>query len=111
VAASSLPELERLHRRARRGTEALTAVLGHAFETFDLHRVIAVTVLNAPAAALLERAGMRREGHFVENIYFRGAWGSEFLVAILEREWAARRCGCDELRDAPGLCQCAFQVI
>ncbi len=53
-----------------------------------LHRVFAVTdALNAPAAALLERVGLRREAHFHENIFFKGAWGSEFLFAILEREW------------------------
>ena len=72
-------------------TEALTAFLGWAFETFGLHRVIAVTdALNAPSAALLERVGMRREAHFHENIFFKGAWGSELLFAVLEREWATR---------------------
>ena len=73
------------------GTEALGALLGFAFETFGLHRVIAVTdALNAPAAAMLERVGFRREAHLHENVFFKGAWGSEFLFAILEREWAAR---------------------
>lgn len=73
------------------GTEALEAFLGYAFEAFGLHRVVAVTdALNAPAAAMLERVGLRREGHFHENIFFKGAWGSEFLFAVLEREWAAR---------------------
>lgn len=73
------------------GTEALEAFLGYAFETFGLHRVVAVTdALNAPAAAMLDRVGLRREGHFHENIFFKGAWGSEFLFAVLEREWAAR---------------------
>jgi RimJ/RimL family protein N-acetyltransferase len=73
-------------------TEALAGLLGYAFETFGLHRVVAVTdALNGPAAALLERVGMRREAHFVENIFFKGAWGSEFLFALLEREWSSRR--------------------
>lgn len=71
-------------------TEALRALLGYAFETFGLHRVVAVTdALNAPAAALLERVGMRQEAHFVENIFFKGAWGSEFLFALLDREFSA----------------------
>ncbi len=73
-------------------TEAVTAFLDYAFPTFALHRVIAVTdALNAPAAALLERVGMRCEAHFVENIFFKGAWGSEFLFALLERECSARK--------------------
>ncbi len=70
------------------GTEALRGLLDVAFGTLGLHRVIAVTdALNAPAAALLERVGMRREAHFHENVSFKGAWGSEFLFAVLQREW------------------------
>jgi RimJ/RimL family protein N-acetyltransferase len=73
------------------GAEAVAALLGHLFGTLGLHRVIAVTdVENTASAALLERVGMRREGHLVENIWFKGAWGSEFLYAILEREWRGR---------------------
>jgi RimJ/RimL family protein N-acetyltransferase len=72
-------------------TEALTAYLDWLFAGFDLHRVFAVTdALNAPAAALLERVGFRREAHFVENVFFKGAWGSELLFAVLEREWAEK---------------------
>ncbi len=71
-------------------TEALHALLGYAFESLALHRIIAVTdALNEPAAALLQRAGMRREAHFVENVFFKGAWGSEFLFAMLAREWSS----------------------
>ena len=70
------------------GTEALRGLLEVAFGTLGMHRVIAVTdALNAPAAALLKRVGMRREAHFHENVFFKGAWGSEFLFAMLEHEW------------------------
>jgi len=73
------------------GTEAVRGLLDHVFGTLGLHRVVAVTdALNEPAAALLERVGMRREAHFQENVFFKGAWGSEFLFAMLDREWAAR---------------------
>jgi RimJ/RimL family protein N-acetyltransferase len=73
------------------GTEAVTAMLDWAFPTFGLHRVIAVTdALNTSAAALLERVGFRREAHLVENVFFKGAWGSEFSFAVLAHEWAAR---------------------
>jgi len=84
--------LARSHHGKGYATEALTGLLPYAFESFPLHRVVAVTdALNASAAALLERVGMRREGHFVENVFFKGAWGSEFSFAILDREWSARR--------------------
>ena len=80
------------HQGKGYATEALEALLEYAFDSFGLHRVVAITdALNTPAAALLERVGLRREGHFIENIFFKGAWGSEFLFAVLEREWSARR--------------------
>jgi len=83
--------LAREHQGRGYGTEALPGLLGFAFETFGLHRIFAVTdALNAPAAAMLERVGFRREAHFHENVYFKGAWGSEYLFAILQREWAGR---------------------
>jgi RimJ/RimL family protein N-acetyltransferase len=72
--------------------EAAGAVLDYAFGVLGLHRVVAVTDCeNGRSVALLERLGMRREGHFVENIWFKGAWGSEYLYAVLRREWAASR--------------------
>ena len=33
---------------------------------------------------------MRREGHFIENVWFKGGWGDEYQYALLEREWRAR---------------------
>ncbi len=51
------------------GTEALRALLGFAVRTVGLRRVVAVTdALNAPAATLLERVGMRRETHSEEGL-------------------------------------------
>ncbi len=74
--------------------EAAAAVLDYAFGVLELHRVVAVADCeNARSVALLERLGLRREGHFVENIWFKGAWGSEYLYAMLRKEWAARRGG------------------
>ena len=76
------------------GAEAVAALLDHLFGTLGFHRVFAVTdAENAAAVALLERVGLRREGHLVENVWFKGAWGSEFLYAILAREWASIRGG------------------
>lgn len=73
------------------GTEALTGLLDHLFATYGLHRVVAVTDAdNAAAAGLLQRVGLRREGHFVENVFFKGAWGSELAFAVLAWEWAGR---------------------
>lgn len=73
-------------------TEAVTAVLGHLFDRLGKHRVMAITDAdNRAAAALFTRLGFRREGHFVEHVWFKGAYGSEFQFALLKREWDARR--------------------
>ncbi|NOK35898.1 N-acetyltransferase [Corallococcus exercitus] len=83
--------LSREHQGQGLGTEAVKALLGYLFGTLSLHRVFAVTdAKNTAAAMLLERLGMRREGHFLENIFFKGAWGDEFHYALLAREWSSR---------------------
>ena len=57
-------------------TEAINCLLDYVFGKLGKHRVIAVTdTRNLPATRLLERVGMRREGHFIENIWFKGVWG------------------------------------
>jgi RimJ/RimL family protein N-acetyltransferase len=73
-------------------TEALRAVLDHLFGALGKHRVTATTdAENRAAAALFERLGFRREGHFQKNIWFKGRWGDEFLFAMLEEEWPKHR--------------------
>ena len=72
--------------------EAAEAVLDYAFNELGMHRVVAVTDCeNERSVALLGRLGMRREAHFVENVWFKGAWGSEYLYALLREEWLSRR--------------------
>ena len=68
--------------------EAVGIVLQHVFETLGKHRVRAVTVAeNDAAARLFARLGFRKEAHFVEHVWFKGRWSSEFLFALLRREW------------------------
>ncbi|HKR00203.1 MAG TPA: GNAT family protein [Pyrinomonadaceae bacterium] len=71
--------------------EAATAVLGYAFRALGFHRIVGIADTdNGRSIALLERLGMRREGHFIENIWFKGKWGSEYLYAVLRKEWLER---------------------
>ena len=73
-------------------SEAVAHVLDYAFGTLGLHRIIAIAdCRNAPSVALLERLGMRREGHFVENVWFKGGWADEYLYAVLRHEWLSKR--------------------
>ena len=72
--------------------EALTCLLEYLFSEFQLHRVCAnCDPENLTSARLMERVGMRREGLFVESIWFKGRWGDELWYAILRREWEQRR--------------------
>jgi RimJ/RimL family protein N-acetyltransferase len=69
-------------------SEAVSCVLDYAFLKLGLHRVIAITDCeNTASIALLERLGLRREGHFLQNVWFKGKWGDEYLYAILQEEW------------------------
>ena len=72
-------------------TEASRVILALAFEDLELHRVVGrAEARNAASARVLEKLGMRREAHFVENEYVKGEWQSELVYAILDREWLAR---------------------
>ncbi|HEV7858251.1 MAG TPA: GNAT family N-acetyltransferase [Pyrinomonadaceae bacterium] len=72
--------------------EASTRVLDFVFQELAMHRVIAIADCeNEKSIALLGRLGMRREGHFIENVWFKGKWGGEYLYAILRDEWLRRR--------------------
>jgi RimJ/RimL family protein N-acetyltransferase len=72
--------------------EAVTRLLDYVFGELCKHRVSAVTdTRNIRAVRLLERLGMRREGHFIRNVWFKGSWGDEYLYALLEEEWSQSR--------------------
>ncbi len=69
-------------------TEAARALLRIAFDEVGFHRVIGqVESRNVASARVLEKLGMRREAHFVENVFVKGEWQDEMIYAILAREW------------------------
>ena len=71
--------------------EAIEGVLSYVFGSLDMHRVSATTdAENKAAKNLFERIGFRQEAHFVEQVWFKGAWSSECVFAMLQREWRAR---------------------
>jgi RimJ/RimL family protein N-acetyltransferase len=83
--------LHRDHQGRGYAGEAARALLGYAFDTLGLHRVKAeLDPRNEASVALCLRLGMRHEAHFVEDMWFKGAWGGTGVYAILEREWTLR---------------------
>ena len=66
-------------------------MLRYVFEALGKHRARAVTdAENDAAARLFRRLGFRQEAHFVEHLWYKGQWGSEFVFALLRREWLER---------------------
>ncbi|HLG93958.1 MAG TPA: GNAT family protein [candidate division Zixibacteria bacterium] len=86
--------LARQHQGKGLAVEAVSILLGYAFTKLELHRIIAITDCeNSASIRLLERLGMRREGHFVQSIWNKGEWRDEYRYAILRDEWLQKREG------------------
>ena len=72
------------------GTDAVTTLLAHAFDSMGLHRVyLQVDAENARAHRCFEKSGFRREGLVQE---FRRRWGDDrfvdgLLMAVLSDEF------------------------
>ncbi len=68
--------------------ETLKGILNFLFSLEGFHRVTeTVDAENIASIQLLKGIGFRQEGHFVENIFFKGKWGSEYQYAMLKKEW------------------------
>ena len=58
------------------------------FDELGLHRIEGrIDARNTPSARVLERLGMRREAHFVQNEFIKGEWTDEVVYAVLAAEW------------------------
>lgn len=69
-------------------TEAAAAMLRLGFDQLGLHRIAGrIDARNTASARVLEKLGMRREAHFVENEFIKGEWADEVVYAVLAREW------------------------
>jgi RimJ/RimL family protein N-acetyltransferase len=71
-------------------TEAAAELLRLGFAGLGLHRIIGLLdARNTASARVLERLGLRREAHLVEDEWFKGEWADTLAYAILDREWRA----------------------
>jgi RimJ/RimL family protein N-acetyltransferase len=70
-------------------TEAVRALVTHGFTDLHLHRVVASCFLaNDRSWRLMERLGMRREGHAVgESLHRSGQWLDTVTYAVRATEW------------------------
>ncbi len=68
--------------------EAMLGLLEFLFQSPTIHRVVEIVdAENSASIQLLKSLGFRQEGHFIENIFFKGKWGSEYQFAMLKKEW------------------------
>lgn len=69
--------------------EAARCLLGYLFGARHKHRVVAYCdARNAASAGVLERLGMRQEGHLRESTWAKGEWTDDLVYALLDREWS-----------------------
>ena len=72
----------------RDGPDTAREMLRIGFEEAGMHRIIGrIEARNTPSARVLERLGMRREAHFVQNEFVKGEWTDEVVYAVLREEW------------------------
>jgi RimJ/RimL family protein N-acetyltransferase len=75
-------------------TEGAQVLLGYLFGVRNKHRVVGrCDPRNTASVAVLERLGMRREGHLRESTWAKGEWTDDLLYAILDWEWRERQPG------------------
>ncbi len=75
--------------------EAVTALLHYIFHTLGKHKVIAFSdVRNEKSIRVLERLGMRREGHLLQNYMSKGQWVDEYQYSLLQSEWMVQEHAC-----------------
>ena len=73
-------------------TEAARLLAGYLFGSRGKHRITACCdPRNAPSIAVLERLGMRREGHLRQSTWAKGEWADDLLYALLRHEWDRER--------------------
>ena len=83
--------LDRQHWGHGYMTEATRALVDFGFGRLALHRIwAACDVDNHASARVLEKLGMRREGHLRQSRRRQGEWRDSYLYAILEPDWRDR---------------------
>lgn len=70
-------------------SEAVAAMLGFGFSQLGLHRIWGdADPRNVGSLRVMEKQGMRKEGHLRENWWLKGEWCDSLIYAMLERDWA-----------------------
>jgi len=84
------------HQGRGYAVESARVMLALGFDELGLHRIVGrADGRNTASETVMQRLGMRREAHLVENEFVKGEWTDEVIYALLDREW-------EQLRSRPG---------
>lgn len=73
------------------GSEAMTLLLRHSFETLNMNRAyLRVYEDNVRAVRSYEKAGFVLEGRFREAVYKNGKYEDVLFMSVLRSEWMSR---------------------
>jgi RimJ/RimL family protein N-acetyltransferase len=73
------------------GSEAMTLLLQHGFETLNLHRLfLRVYEENVRAVRSYEKAGFVFEGKLRQAVYKHGNYDDVLIMSVLRSEWDSR---------------------
>lgn len=74
------------------GVEATKLILGHAFGTLNMHRIVLfVYAYNERGIRCYEKVGFRKEGTLRQDQYHEGRYWDTIVMAMLRDEWQALR--------------------
>ena len=69
-------------------TEAVARMIEIGFSSLGFHRIFArLDTRNHGSVGVVERLGLRREAHLLQNDRFNDEWGDEYIYAVLAAEW------------------------
>ncbi len=87
-------EIDPLYWNRGYATEAARTMLTFGFADLGMQRIWARCVAeNTGSARVLEKIGMRLEGHEREKELIKGRWRDNLLYAILDHEWRGHHGG------------------
>ena len=80
--------LQPAHQGQGLAVEVYRELLEIGFEDLALHRIVGrCDARNAASIRALEKVGLMREAHFIENEFVKGEWTDEVVLAIRKLQW------------------------
>jgi RimJ/RimL family protein N-acetyltransferase len=83
--------ISHLHQRKGYAKETMLGMMNYLFLEKGIHRMVEIVdVENQASIAMLKSLSFRMEGQFMESTFLKGRWTSEYVFAMLNREWNSR---------------------